>query len=68
MGIFQIDLNDKEFAALTELAKLKGTSNSAVLKQAFLFYQTIEKKRELGQISESDLNNLLNRPKLKIID
>ena len=56
-----IDFNKKrEIEALNELAKSKGMSPEALMKQAFRFYQTIEKRVELGQIDRKDVSKLLS--------
>lgn len=64
----EIELNEKESEILTEMCKVKDMSPESLLRHSFRFYQTFDVKIVNGQITNQDLQNLLNKdmpPKFK---
>ena len=45
----QLDLNDKETAALAELAKEKDMSEAAVMRQSLRLYQLVHERMKAGE-------------------
>lgn len=55
----EIELNEKETKALEDMCKAKDMTPEQVIKQGFRFYQTIDKKLELGIITQDQYSDFM---------
>ena len=62
---YKIGLNNREKAALKELAQKKGMNQKTVLRTAFRLYQTLEVRLERGDITWNQVQALLESPTLR---